>query len=73
MRELGDRLRTTVENNNVKTAEFDGNITVSIGVACLSPEIECIHDLLKLADEALYAAKDAGRNKVCIVEPAPAR
>lgn len=68
-RELGDRLRAAVERNHIKAGTFDGNVTVSIGVAGTSPDVESIHDMLKLADEALYAAKDAGRNKVCIVDP----
>lgn len=67
---MGDRLRQAVEQNHIETPQFNGNITVSIGVAAYSPELDTMHDLLKLADEALYAAKDAGRNKVCIVDPA---
>ena len=43
---------------------------MSIGIAAYSPDLETMHDLLKLADEALYAAKEAGRNKVCIVDHA---
>jgi diguanylate cyclase (GGDEF)-like protein len=40
-----------------------GSITASLGVAELE-EGESAHDLLKRADAALYAAKDAGRNRV---------
>jgi len=69
---MGDRLRKAVENNHVETAQFNGNVTVSVGVAAFSPDLDSIHDLLKLADEALYAAKGAGRNKVCIVDPSMA-
>ncbi len=67
---MGDRLRQAVADNYVDTPGFQGSVTVSVGVAAYNPDIECLHDLLKLADEALYAAKDAGRNKVCIVDSA---
>ena len=42
-------------------------ITISLGVASTidHPDIN-LNNLLKLADKALYAAKDAGRNRICI-------
>jgi diguanylate cyclase (GGDEF)-like protein len=38
---------------------------VSIGVATLAEANTNIDTLLSQADEALYAAKNAGRNRVC--------
>jgi len=38
--------------------------TVSIGVARFAPPMERAEDLVRAADEALYAAKAAGRNRV---------
>ena len=67
---LGDRLREAVANLHIDTPEFQGSVTVSIGAANYAKELDTPAQLLKLADEALYAAKDAGRNKVCIVDPA---
>ncbi len=66
---LGDRLRKAVEDNIIDTPEFKGNITISIGVAVRSQWHTSPTDLIKNADEALYAAKDAGRNMVCIAGP----
>ena len=41
-------------------------VTVSIGVADSSAEVESPWDVLKLADKALYRAKEKGRNLVSI-------
>ena len=43
-------------------------VTVSIGVAVLSKSADTVETLLKRADDALYAAKNGGRNRV-VTEP----
>ena len=42
------------------------HFTVSIGVACLQQKNSNIDMLLNLADEALYKAKEGGRNRVFV-------
>ena len=53
----------------------DGNLTIdiacSIGVATLGPgDKGSAEALVRMADEALYAAKGSGRNRVCVWSPA---
>lgn len=68
------RLATRIREE-VAGRRFDGisgkiPVTVSIGiVAVRAVEENIIHDLHSRADEALYAAKDAGRNQVSIWTP----
>jgi diguanylate cyclase len=44
-----------------------GQITVSAGVATYQPG-EDMMDLINRADQALYRAKNAGRNRTCLAE-----
>jgi diguanylate cyclase (GGDEF)-like protein len=46
--------------------------TISFGVAEYPRDGESLDDLLRAADRALYAAKDAGRDRVIAYTPAPA-
>lgn len=59
--QFADRLRRHVE---VATAGDRAPFTLSAGVTTLRPEDEGPADLIDRADVALYAAKDAGRNRV---------
>ncbi len=58
-----ESLRIAVQNTDI-----DGNrTTVSIGVAyCGEEKIRNYENVIDRADKALYAAKRAGRNKVCM-------
>jgi two-component system cell cycle response regulator len=61
-----ERLRGRVEGNIIEAQAFNRNITVSLGVAVRDDRVSAPEHLLKAADEAVYAAKLAGRNRVCI-------
>ena len=66
---VADRIRRAVEQNVISTPEFQGNVTISIGVASRCTSHLSAKDMIKDADEALYAAKEAGRNRVCVSQP----
>jgi diguanylate cyclase (GGDEF)-like protein len=59
------RLHRAVTERPVQTAAGPLRITVSVGVAALLPE-ESLETLLKKADEALYTAKRAGRDRIAV-------
>jgi diguanylate cyclase (GGDEF)-like protein len=62
---VAERLRHMVEESVVVAADTQIRVTVSVG-AVSYPEYACENelDLIKIADKALYAAKDKGRNIV---------
>ncbi|MGZ8982798.1 MAG: diguanylate cyclase [Methylotenera sp.] len=66
-KEVAERLRERIA---VEELVLEGGMplhfTVSIGVTCLKQKNSNIDMLLSLADEALYKAKEGGRNKVCV-------
>jgi two-component system cell cycle response regulator len=66
---VAERIRQTVEENVVKRGEFQGRITISLGVGYRDETTMSIDALLKMADEAVYAAKRAGRNRVALGSP----
>lgn len=62
---IAERIRQVISSEAMLLA--DGRylpITVSIGMAALRGDRITIHELLQQADQALYAAKDAGRNRI---------
>lgn len=62
---LAERVRAAVESASHRVREHTIRATVSVGVVALSngATVDLI-ELLKAADQALYRAKDAGRNCV---------
>jgi diguanylate cyclase (GGDEF)-like protein len=64
-----ERVRLAIERAGIIAASPTGCLTASFGVASLVPGADCVPEtVLKLADDQLYAAKRAGRNRV---SPAP--
>ena len=57
---VAERIRQAVE----EVAFNHGRTTLSVGVATRTPSIESASCLMRKADEALYAAKRDGRNRV---------
>ncbi|MBI5099252.1 MAG: diguanylate cyclase [Nitrospirae bacterium] len=47
-----------------KSIETDTDVTVSLGIASHSQEMKNAEDLIKKADDALYQAKQKGKNRV---------
>lgn len=45
-----------------------GPVTVLIGIASYPQHGDSPEQLLRRADRALYAAKDGGRNRVCVAD-----
>jgi diguanylate cyclase (GGDEF)-like protein len=65
---IAEKIRASVEAVRVPTV--DGKIittaTISIGVVSMIPDAKItVEEFISLADEQLYAAKNAGRNRIC--------
>lgn len=63
--QAAERLRAKIETMVIDTSEGKLSVTVSIGLASLErgfDQSQTLDMLIKRADQALYAAKAAGRN-----------
>jgi len=71
---LGERIRRAVETCEVESSDGPLSVTTSVGVATLTVELAHLdaEGLVGLADQALYAAKEAGRNRVRHIDALPA-
>ncbi|MFQ5343176.1 MAG: GAF domain-containing protein, partial [Anaerolineae bacterium] len=67
-RPVAERLRRQVERAAIDTDRGPMTITISLGVAMLDETCADLEALLERADQALYAAKQTGRNRVCVRE-----
>ncbi|MGO1245834.1 MAG: diguanylate cyclase [Oceanisphaera sp.] len=61
---IAERLRQCIESAVVHSHNLTLNYTVSLGVAPLTAETSDVDAWLRSADNALYAAKHAGKNQV---------
>ncbi|AWJ83972.1 hypothetical protein TSH58p_10845 [Azospirillum sp. TSH58] len=71
-RMVAERIRRRTAELAVPAGDETVRFTVSIGVACCAAGTRDVDAMLSSADEALYRAKAAGRNRVvCAREPTP--
>ncbi len=62
--ESAERIRAALESSGIHPGGSGKRVTVSIGLAMFPDDADSSESLLSAADEALYRAKDAGRNRV---------
>lgn len=62
--EVAERLRQNIHKQVIKSDKSDFHISVSIGVTNYTPADQQLADMIKRADQALYRAKENGRNRV---------
>ncbi len=71
--ELAEFLRTSIEEHPFLSNGEQLSVTASFGVADLRNGLKTTDDLVRVADQRLYAAKNAGRNRVMSHSTAAAR
>jgi GGDEF domain-containing protein len=77
-RRAGSRRRTVAGKTRSarvgrETANRELSVTVSIGVAEPRPGTRAVEQVIESADQALYRAKQSGRNRVELAHPKPKR
>lgn len=60
-----ERIRQGIASAVIKVYDEELKATVSIGVSTFPDNADLIKDLIEMADQALYLAKETGKNKVC--------
>ena len=68
--QVAERLREAAAEETIITTAGDLLVTLSVGVAVLEPDDEPA-SLEKRADQAMYRAKRAGRDRVSVANPKP--
>jgi diguanylate cyclase (GGDEF)-like protein len=68
---VAGRLKDVISDTPIDTEKGPISMTISIGIAEWTPDVEDLATLLDRADTALYAAKNTGRNRIVTYPPPP--
>jgi diguanylate cyclase (GGDEF)-like protein len=69
LKSIADRIRTKIQDETIMLDNINLNYTISMGVMMVTPsdKLETKH-VIKKVDVALYKAKNAGKNRIVLVE-----
>lgn len=67
--QVAERIRMSIESAVIAEGTHDIRLTVSVGVASCPDHGRTVKDIIHAADNALYAAKRSGKNRVVMGEP----
>jgi diguanylate cyclase (GGDEF)-like protein len=59
---MAERIRSSLEQTVIQTSQGPLQVTASIGIAPVTPSTSSLVEVIRRADQALYAAKHSGRN-----------
>ena len=65
--QIAERIREKIANASTSFQQISIKLTISIGLTAILENDDTIGSILKRADNALYQAKDSGRNKVVLL------
>ncbi len=63
---VAERIREKVAAFRLAVAETEVGITLSLGVAAFDPQTDNLDKLIQRADQAMYQAKNGGRNRTLV-------
>ena len=69
---MAEKLRKAIEETSFQNGPEEYHVTASFGQACCRPATEddfSKNKLISMADQALYEAKEKGRNRVAAYTP----
>ena len=65
--ETAEKIRREIEMLEISRGEEVVNVTVSVGVGVVNSDKKVgIHELIDVADKALYRAKESGKNRISV-------
>lgn len=64
---IAEKIRKNIEKNKIILRQEEACITVSIGIASCPSDATDTNELILKADKAMYAAKQKGRNRICLI------
>ncbi len=68
---IGERVRIAIANHSFKCGSTKFHVTASVGISERINETDTLEQLITRSDDALYMAKNSGRNIVTIWQPSP--
>jgi diguanylate cyclase (GGDEF)-like protein len=67
--QCAERLRQAISAMRIALGSTTLTLTISVGVAAMDAGMSTPDSMIKASDQAVYAAKQAGRNRICVYRP----